>query len=71
MIALKLIAFFCLSGMSFLAFVLVMIYGWGLTPANWFWIIGGAVWQLMTTIITWAVMNVPDRPQLNTPDHED
>ena len=29
--------------MSFVLGVLVLIYGWGLHPVSWFWIIGGAV----------------------------
>ena len=31
--------FICAVGIS----ILVMIYGWGLTPLSWWWIIGGGV----------------------------
>ena len=34
-----------LTGLSIaiLTSILVLVYGWGLTPKNWFWIIGGAL----------------------------
>ena len=30
--------------------ILVLIYGWGLSPVSWPWIIGGAVWSFLTVM---------------------
>ncbi len=40
---------------AFVIAMLVMIYGWGLTPVSWWWIIGGtlvaAVFQVVGTAL--------------------
>ena len=32
--------------------ILVYIYGWGLTPQSWKWIIGGVVFQIIVIIFS-------------------
>lgn len=51
----KLFAVFGVMGLSFLTILVVMIYGWGLTPSNW-WIIGGGyVVSMILMAITQAI----------------
>jgi len=39
----KFIAITALFAVSFLVGIGVLIYGWGLEPRNWWWIIGGGL----------------------------
>ena len=39
----KLLAFVFIAALAVGLQVLVMIYGWGLAPVSWWWIIGGGV----------------------------
>ena len=39
----KLIAMLALFSISFLIYLGVFLYGWGLTPISWKWIIGGFI----------------------------
>ena len=50
----KLIALLFCTIMMFLSQFAVMMYGWGLEPKNWLWIIGG----MLTTIGFMAVNSV-------------
>ena len=39
----KLLAFMFIAALAVSLQVLVMIYGWGIAPVSWWWIIGGGV----------------------------
>lgn len=51
----KLLSVLLIFGMGTTVGILVLIFGWGLSPQSWGWIIGGAVFQfslmIMATII--------------------
>jgi len=61
-VVMLLVALLLLLGFSAVLGVLVMIYGWGLTPVSWWWIIGGVIgtWvlALLITIVGQAVKEV-------------
>jgi len=41
--------------------ILVMIHGWGLTPQSWWWIIGGAFFQITMLIINAFIGSLPEK----------
>jgi len=52
----KIIATTFLWVLSFIILILTMIYGWGLEPKSWWWIIGGGIFtriliEIMTSIV--------------------
>lgn len=42
----KILAMLLLMVFSMALAILMMIHGWGLTPASWGWIIGGTILQM-------------------------
>lgn len=53
----KITALLMLASLSTVFQVLVMVYGWGLQPKSWFWIIGvGMVWPPLLRVWIERVM---------------
>ncbi len=45
-------------------YILVMIYGWGMVPKNWYWIIGGGVLgQLFVRLLSGVVSDDLNRQE--------
>lgn len=53
----KLLAVLVLIVLAYLLGILVMIYGWGLAPASWPWVIGGALGSLSLYTLVTALKN--------------
>lgn len=49
------LAQFCIYVLGFVMSILPMIYGWGLTPENWLWIIGGGAASMLLVGISVAL----------------
>jgi hypothetical protein len=51
----KLLATFLLLPLSIAVGILVLMFGWGMQPVSWTWIIGGAVFQFVVLVIASAL----------------
>lgn len=52
-----LIVSFLILGLTLATSVAVMIYGWGLTPQSWWWIIGGAIAQFAFLLVNGLIQS--------------
>lgn len=54
-VVMKLLATFLLLPLSIAVGILVLMFGWGMQPVSWTWIIGGAVFQFVVLVIASAL----------------
>ena len=51
----KLLAAFLLYPVAVIIGIIVLMFGWGLEPKSWAWIIGGAFFQFVFMVIATAL----------------
>ncbi len=54
----KALLIFALIALGFITQILVFINGWGLTPADWLWIIAGGLVSFIFSAIGMAISNI-------------
>jgi hypothetical protein len=55
------LALLCVTALAVALSVLVMIYGWGLTPQSWWWIIGGGVFGQLFIRFVFSRIELPQK----------
>jgi len=56
----KIVSQFAIMAMSFFIGLGVLMYGWGLQPKSWGWIVGGAFANLFFLIVSLALTKSKD-----------